>query len=46
MTNIDRIHLINKSVLSGKNYFVSLIEQGRSYVLLSDTEIERIQIES
>ncbi|MCR1897476.1 DUF6179 domain-containing protein [Irregularibacter muris] len=46
MTNIDRIHLIDRSKLSGKNYFASLIEQGRFYALLSDTEIERIQIES
>lgn len=46
MTNIDRIYVINKSGLSGKNYFVSLIEQGRFFALLSDAEIERIQIES
>ncbi len=44
MTNIDRIHLISKSVLSGKDYLVSLIEQGRLHTLLSDTEIERVQI--
>jgi hypothetical protein len=44
MTNIDRIHLISKSVLGGKDYLVSLIEQGLLHALLSDTEIERVQI--
>ncbi|MEW9124302.1 MAG: DUF6179 domain-containing protein [Thermotaleaceae bacterium] len=46
MTNIDRIYLIDRSTLSGKNYFVSLIKQGLFYELLSDTDIERIQVES
>lgn len=45
MTNIERAHVISKSELSGKNYFASLIEQGRFYTLLLDTEIEGIQIE-
>ena len=46
MTNIDRIHFINRSALSGRNYFVSLIEQGQLCALFSDTEIERMQLES
>jgi len=46
MTNIERIHSVNSSALSGKNYFVSLIKQGRLCRLLSDTEIEHIQFES
>ncbi len=46
MADINRIHLVNRSALSGKNYFVSLIKQGQLCKLLSDIEIERIQIES
>jgi hypothetical protein len=46
MTNIDRKHFINKSALSDKDYFVSLIEQGRFCALLSDTDIEHVQLES
>lgn len=46
MADIDRLHVIDKSALSGRNYFVSLIEQGRFCALLSDSDMERIQLES
>lgn len=45
MTDLDRIHVIDKSTLSGKNYFASLLTQGRVCGLLSDSDAERIQIE-
>lgn len=46
MTNLDRIHVINEKALSGKNYLISLMTQGKLCALLSDSDIERIQMES
>lgn len=46
MTDLDRIHVINKAALSGKDYFSSLIAQGQLCALLSDSDIKRIQAES
>ncbi|MDO5346813.1 MAG: DUF6179 domain-containing protein [Lachnospiraceae bacterium] len=45
MTELDRIHVINKAALSGANYFVSLLNQGRQCSLLSDSDTEQIQAE-
>lgn len=46
MTNLDRIHVINEKTLSGKNYLISLMTQGKLCALLSDSDVERIQMES
>lgn len=46
MTELERIHIINKAALSGTNYFTSLLTQGRQCALLSDSDVERIQSES
>lgn len=46
MINLERIHVINKAALSGKNYFASLMSQGRLCCLLMDKDIERLQLES
>ena len=46
MMNLEQIHVINKAALSGKNYFASLMSQGRLCCLLMDKDIERLQLES
>lgn len=46
MMNLERIHVINKAALSGKNYFASMMLQGRLCCLLTDKDIERLQLES
>ena len=45
MTKLEPINIINKSKLSKKNYFTSLIVQGQLCSLLSDSDIENIQFQ-
>lgn len=46
MTKPDRIHMIDEETLSGKSYFIFLVTQGKLCGLLSDSDVERIQMES
>lgn len=46
MTSLDRIHVLDEHALSGKEYFLSLLLQGRQCALLTDEDVERIQMES
>lgn len=42
---LDKIRLIDRTQLSGENYFQSLLERAHDKGLLSDGDMERIQIE-
>lgn len=45
MALIERYHIIPTSKLNGKDYFLSLIEEGRICSLISDVQIEQLQFE-
>ena len=44
--NLEKINVIEKEKLSGEFYFQSLIDQGYSKGLFTDSDIERLQYES
>lgn len=45
MDNVQKLIKIKREMLSGENYFQSLIEQGYNTHLLSDIDVETIQID-
>lgn len=45
-TGLDRIHVIDRNALSGKDYLVSLLVQGQLCSLISDLDAKLIQNES
>lgn len=44
MVDLDRLHLILPGRLSGRDYFVSLLREGRACGLISDYDVERVQM--
>ncbi|MFZ2538071.1 MAG: DUF6179 domain-containing protein [Oscillospiraceae bacterium] len=45
MTNIDKIHSIDITRLSGENYFISLLQEACAHGILTDNDVENLQLQ-